>query len=224
MQMSEFEKGFIAGMIEGEGCLTFINDISQKFRVISPRVSISNTSLPLLKYCKKIIGKGCIVQQKVDNKNRKCWYDLKLKSQRDILELLTLINPHLVSKRKDAEILLEFIKSRLSKPDWKKRYVDTMKRLYLSNLLSTYEIAEKFRCSPTTVKNILKSEGVELRKSGRKLPKVYDDAEFEKFMSRRKYTQLELELFEMARKLHAKRRDKNGYYRGAMGEVRKVSL
>lgn len=51
-------------------------------------------------------------------------------------------------------------------------YRDKVKELYLTKSLSTYQIAKKFNCSPATIQNLLKEEGVELRKPGHRLKKT----------------------------------------------------
>lgn len=55
---------------------------------------------------------------------------------------------------------------------WKKLPRETIKKLYLTKSLSTYQIAKKFDCSPATIQNLLREEGVKLRRPGHRLKKT----------------------------------------------------
>jgi len=55
---------------------------------------------------------------------------------------------------------------------WKRLPRKAIKKLYIVESLSTYQIAKKFDCSPATIQNLLKKEGVELRKPGHRLKKT----------------------------------------------------
>lgn len=55
---------------------------------------------------------------------------------------------------------------------WKKLPRDAIKKLYLIDFLSTYQIAKKFDCCPATIQKVLKEEGVISRKPGHRLTKT----------------------------------------------------
>ena len=54
---SQFEIGFMVGLIEGEGCIKHFRHSSQHghYRSRYPSLSIVNTDLDLLEYAKKIL-------------------------------------------------------------------------------------------------------------------------------------------------------------------------
>jgi len=109
--MTELEKAYIAGIIDGEGSIML-----QKFHSNehpSPCISIASTTIELLNWIKLAVGKGIIKTKKNynSNKHRDCYsYILKYN---DALEFLELIYPYPVvnSKKKRAELILSKYKS-----------------------------------------------------------------------------------------------------------------
>ncbi len=109
--MTELEKAYIAGIIDGEGSIML-----QKFHnneYPSPCVSIASTTLELLNWIKSVAGKGVIKRKKnyniVDHKD--CYsYILKYN---DAIVFLQEIYPYLIinSKKKRAELILNKYKS-----------------------------------------------------------------------------------------------------------------
>ncbi|WP_195988631.1 LAGLIDADG family homing endonuclease [Clostridium sp. D53t1_180928_C8] len=104
--MTETEKAYIAGIIDGEGSIML-----QKFHAKehpSPCVSIASTTLELLKWIKIIVGKGVIVHKKNYNPERhQDCYSYQLKYN-DAINLIKDIYPYLIikTKRKRAELIL----------------------------------------------------------------------------------------------------------------------
>ena len=109
--MTETEKAYIAGIIDGEGSIML-----QKFHTKehpSPCVSIASTTLKLLKWIKTTFGKGIIARKKNYNPeiHRDCYsYELKYN---DAINLIKDIYPYLIikTKRKRAELILKKYKS-----------------------------------------------------------------------------------------------------------------
>lgn len=60
--MNETEKAYIAGIIDGEGSIMLQRFHAKEYP--SPCVSIASTTLELLKWIKKTVGKGVIVSKK----------------------------------------------------------------------------------------------------------------------------------------------------------------
>lgn len=109
--MTELEKAYIAGIIDGEGSIML-----QKFHnneYPSPCVSIASTTLELLNWIKSVVGKGVIKQKKnYDTVNHRDCYSYVLKYN-DALQLLKEIYPYLIinSKKKRTELILTKYKS-----------------------------------------------------------------------------------------------------------------
>lgn len=120
--LSDFEKGFLAGMLEGEGYLGITKSRKKSLSrgwQFTVRITIANTNKELLEKCRSMLnGLGVVgVSRKNTYKTRvsRNWavcYTLAVYRYRDIEKLLQQLLPHLVSKRKKAELLLEFIKLR----------------------------------------------------------------------------------------------------------------
>lgn len=109
--MTELEKAYIAGIIDGEGSIML-----QKFHnneYPSPCVSIASTTLELLNWIKSVVGKGIIKRKKNYNSSEhKDCYSYVLKYN-DALSFLQEIYPYLIidSKKKRAKLILNKYKS-----------------------------------------------------------------------------------------------------------------
>ena len=104
--MTETEKAYIAGIIDGEGSIMLQKFHSNEYP--SPCVSIASTTLELLKWIKLIVGKGTIINKKNYNpeKHQNCYtYTIKYNAA---LNLISDIYPYLIisAKKKRAELLL----------------------------------------------------------------------------------------------------------------------
>ena len=96
--MTDLEKGYIAGLIDGEGTISLLKErASQKFRY--PIVEMTSTTLQMLEKFKECAKGGTIVKQKVYNTNHKQSWCYKLKGDKAI-ELLTEIKEYLIEPKK----------------------------------------------------------------------------------------------------------------------------
>ena len=97
--MTDLEKGYIAGLIDGEGSISLYRDhASQKFRY--PAVEITSTTLPMLEMVKNIAG-GSISKQKVYKSTYKQSWHYQVKSNKAIA-LLEEIKDYLLEPKKKA--------------------------------------------------------------------------------------------------------------------------
>lgn len=97
--MTELEKGYIAGIIDGEGsiCLTK----SGKWR--HPTIQISSTTYEMLEYVQSVIG-GTISKKSENGANCKQAYAYKIDYQRAI-QVLQEIVEHLHEPKKKARAM-----------------------------------------------------------------------------------------------------------------------
>ncbi|MBS4803933.1 MAG: LAGLIDADG family homing endonuclease [Clostridium sp.] len=112
--MTETEKAYIAGIIDGEGSI-MLQKI-HKNEHPAPCISIASTTLELLEWIKKVVGKGTITKKKNYNLEiHKDCYSYFLR-RNDAISLLIDIHPYLVIdvKRKRAKLILK--KYRLLNP------------------------------------------------------------------------------------------------------------
>lgn len=109
--MTETEKAYIAGIIDGEGSI-MLQKI-HKNEHPAPCISIASTTLELLEWIKKVVGKGTITKKKNYNLEiHKDCYSYVLR-RNDAISLLIDIEPYLVIdvKRKRAKLILKKYKS-----------------------------------------------------------------------------------------------------------------
>ena len=104
------ELGYIAGFIDGEGCLSFHKE---KGGSHSPFVSICNTNQEVIQWFKNKFDWG--YKGYTDNRREKPKWNLEMRGMKRIVPLLLAIQPYLIVKKKQANLLLEFSKSKLGR-------------------------------------------------------------------------------------------------------------
>lgn len=107
--VSEAEKAYLAGFIDGEGCLTVTNS--------GAVLIIVSTNLEVLKKIKKCLGIGNIKSRKIKSKKAKRYlkkskisYHYRISGQ-NLENLLGLIQPFLIIKKEQAKLLLNYYKT-----------------------------------------------------------------------------------------------------------------
>ncbi len=105
--LDERTKGYIAGIIDGEGSLMVYPFKTKKGYVIyQSRLAVCNTKKELIDYLMKTTGIG---RTRVSHTPlRKPFYYWALSSE-NIRKFLPIIFPYLLLKRKQAELLLEYL-------------------------------------------------------------------------------------------------------------------
>ena len=102
--MEETTKAYIAGLIDGEGSI-FINIVKQHYH-FRPQLSIMMTDKKTIEYLISKI-KFC----RYSEADRGIWkrqYGLIINRMSDIITILELVFPYLVTKKEQAKIMLEF--------------------------------------------------------------------------------------------------------------------
>lgn len=117
-KLSEIEKAWLAGFIDGEGYIgiTFQLKKETKSQASSPRyhpyLIIVNTNRYALEQISTIIGDGCVYIAHKTNGKHKESYQYKLTKMDPLMAVLRDIAPFLKIKQKQAYILMGFIKKR----------------------------------------------------------------------------------------------------------------
>ena len=104
-KLTDYEKGWLEAMIDGEGSISLLKEKRPKFKAgftYKPRINVSNTCLPRLEKAKNIVGGGCIIGQ--DRPDRKRIYNLDVSANK-IREILPQIK--LVAKEEQKNLLLK---------------------------------------------------------------------------------------------------------------------
>lgn len=108
--LTETEKAYIAGIIDGEGAI-FITKQSQ--RQFSPRIKIANTNKNIIDFLHEKIPKSSkVFLRKRNNSKHKPVWEFSIRSFKVIEELLKQVSPYLIIKTKQAELILKFIEQR----------------------------------------------------------------------------------------------------------------
>lgn len=102
--MTETEKAYLAGLIDGEGTITLTRRNSGQLP--QPQVSIANNNLELLIWVKKVIGSGSISTKKPKSSSHNIAYAWQVATAGPCLRLLDEIRPYLVVKKQQADLLL----------------------------------------------------------------------------------------------------------------------
>jgi hypothetical protein len=98
----ETDKAFMAACLETDGCIT-LNFVLTSCRA---KICVANKSLVLLYHLQRLWG-GAIRH----NGGRIDCYQLDWSNSKRIVEILKPVFPYLISKRREAELLLEYCSS-----------------------------------------------------------------------------------------------------------------
>lgn len=125
---NEIEKAYIAGFIDGEGCITFTNDTRKKQCGLCLKVQITHKTKEPLDFIKSRYN-GSIYQNKKDN----YWtYELK---HRQANIFLKDIFPYLIVKKEQAKLSFEFAETMKFKGRRKLPLAIINKRLGLKKMI-----------------------------------------------------------------------------------------
>lgn len=110
-QLSEVEKAYLAGLVDGEGHIGLALGKKTKSyhnETYMPNITITNTNLSLLTWIKETTSLGFIFldsnSRNIKWKTKGCW---KLRTNEQIVFLRSIL-PYLVIKKLQAELLIEF--------------------------------------------------------------------------------------------------------------------
>ncbi len=108
--MTEFEVGYLAGIIDGEGSIALYSrgERSGRRRPV-PVITIVSTDRELLEYIAALVGRGSIRARKTDNPNWKQCFQLRWRGLEDIYRICSLIDGRVIIKRGQVDIMLTFI-------------------------------------------------------------------------------------------------------------------
>ena len=123
-KLSEAELGYIAGIIDGEGCIGIHkhSDNRGRSRLHYLYVIVSNNNPDCVKFFQKRFGGWITARQQQKNWNVNYKWGLRSERARNLLET---IEPYLLLKRAQAKLGIEFdkakIRHKLTDREWKKR-------------------------------------------------------------------------------------------------------
>ena len=109
--LTEVEKAYIAGFVDGEGCITLI-ETKRKDRGnnrLAPIIAIANTNKEGLEWIAKRLEVNRIVVTSKQTEKWKRGYQLKIEAINRVYEVLEAILPYLVIKKEQAQLVMGFI-------------------------------------------------------------------------------------------------------------------
>jgi hypothetical protein len=113
--------GYVAGLVDGEGTVTITQQTKYKKQTSQYRtwVYIVNTYKPLIELLKRDLGGSTDVnydRKRITALRKKPLHRWRVMSHSDVKKILEMVLPYLVVKRRQAELVLQFVKSRQSRP------------------------------------------------------------------------------------------------------------
>ena len=115
--LSETQRAYLAGLIDGEGCISISSGTQQAKRGVAfpqfgCKMYISNTNLIILQTVQSWVGEGKITMVRrassMKEKNWKAVYNWSIYS-RIMRQFLPIIFPYLIIKKEQAELALSFL-------------------------------------------------------------------------------------------------------------------
>jgi hypothetical protein len=142
-KVSDFDIGFIIGLIEGEGTITCYTPRPPKIIHPCPAISISNSSLQLLEHAQRIIGgkihfhgsPGRPVGGGTRYVSKKNMFKLTVYGLTTVFKTLKILQPYFITKRKVCDLIIELCEERFKQPyhaplsDKEKQIVEEVRRL-----------------------------------------------------------------------------------------------
>ena len=121
--MSETEKAWLAGFVDGEGTISLnkrervyshVYNLSSRISLV-PKFQISNTDKKILLDIQRTLGFGSVTIVRRKRPNVRTGWIFSSQTRNDILYILELIYPYLKLKKKHAELLILYLKEHIFK-------------------------------------------------------------------------------------------------------------
>ena len=109
LAMSEYVRGFIGALIDGEGWIGYKGKAHRR-----PLIVVVNTSLPLLQHARSVTGVGSIGVRKKQREHYKTQYAWRIQDKH-AFRLLSAIAPTLIVKKERADEVIRTVKSLVEK-------------------------------------------------------------------------------------------------------------
>jgi len=126
-KFSQIELGYITGLIDGEGSISLTWDYkkdNKKRKVfLCPRITIQMTHKETIDKVHKLLMRSNFIHSLYEVSNRSKYYKKHYKNiyriqmyrAEEIFSLLKIIKPILITKKKQAKLLIEFCESRFKR-------------------------------------------------------------------------------------------------------------
>jgi len=115
LNLSQEESAYIAGIVDGEGCLSFRKEKNES---ITPLLSVCNTNEEIIQFLKNKFDWGYKGYR--DNRREKPKWILEMRGMTKLVPLILCLEKYLIIKREQAKLIKEFCESRLNRLGRKK--------------------------------------------------------------------------------------------------------
>jgi hypothetical protein len=106
--LSETQKAYMAGIVDGEGCVTLSKSSCRHWVGYRPVITIETTSKELQDWLISVFGQGHVARN-AHTGNHKDRYLWCLSGQEDIANVLLQIQPYIVIKKKQVSMMLSVL-------------------------------------------------------------------------------------------------------------------
>jgi len=108
-ELTDTQKAYIAGIIDGEGCISMSKIKSRNSTSIRARIMIANANTLLLDWLYEVTGIGAIHEHCNDRNNKRGWKKQRIWTiyTKQGVELLRAILPYLIIKQRQAKLFIE---------------------------------------------------------------------------------------------------------------------
>jgi hypothetical protein len=113
--LSDVDRGYFAGIIDGEGTIRIIRALGKWY---APFIQITNTDRELMDKCRTIFKIGKLYKEERPKLRHKPKYVYNIASVQGVKQILEQVKDILTVKRRQAELVLEFISLKEEKEDY----------------------------------------------------------------------------------------------------------
>lgn len=115
-EMSELDRAYIAGIVDGEGSIGLYEQTQKRKDYektsLRPTVQIAMTDKETVGYVGRTAGSGSKSYKYTKSDNWKEQEKFAIQAQNDIIDFLEQIRPYLITKKDQAELMLEYCRNR----------------------------------------------------------------------------------------------------------------
>lgn len=109
--LSDWRLAYIAGIIDGEGCISLSKE--KKTGYFIPSVFVGMCDAMCINLLHVYTGLGSLSHRAASQGGKKPVYIWQVRGRLEIYLLLKALRPYLVVKRKQADVMLEFVERRI---------------------------------------------------------------------------------------------------------------
>jgi AcrR family transcriptional regulator len=110
-KLDDVGAAYIAGILDGEGCLTLSKQSEDNGENITPVVKVNMAAEEVIEKLCDFTGLSKKKEIKTPEDRKRQWV-FRLYAQKEIIQLLEQVKEYMIEKEKEAEILLEFCRKR----------------------------------------------------------------------------------------------------------------